>query len=314
MRSLLLFIYCLFPVVCCSQIERYPQKVKFAIETYAFLKGQSAALQKVAFQFPDLQTEVQIAEKNSKVLFTRAEKNIEEFLAEELENSDLKILKKHIDSLLYKQLSNPIEKQEHALDFLRKVRERPDSITDTVLTKGILSFAYQHTPEQEIADGHFKVFTTQGHSKAKQTALKLSIPKSWLAQEAEMQQTIQQFTSFYGTGDEKFFVVIYDLPAEQHDLILDKKSILSIISPESKLIKAQKIKIAGRSGLMAEVEETLHSNAKIRMLQFMFIEKQKLYCLQGSVGPVPAHENLEPQLQKYEPLFSLIAEKTQIEN
>lgn len=53
---------------------------------------------------------------------------------------------------------------------------------------------------------------------------------------------------------------------------------------------------------------------KIRMMQFMFTQKQKLYCLQGSIGPVHAEKNLDFQIKKYEPLFRLIASKANLVN
>lgn len=66
--------------------------------------------------------------------------------------------------------------------------------------------------------------------------------------------------------------------------------------------------------MMVEVEETLNQDkVKIRMLQFMFTQKQKLYCLQGSIGPADISKNLEPQIKKYEPLFRLIADRTEID-
>ncbi|MNL39268.1 hypothetical protein D3C87_1615360 [compost metagenome] len=132
-----------------------------------------------------------------------------------------------------------------------------------------------------------------------------------------MPETIQQFTSHCGKGDEKILIVVYDLPAEESHIILDKKSISEMIPPESNLIRTDTVTIDGRPGMMIEVEETLNSTdnkMKIRMLQFMFTQKRKLFCLQGSIGPVEANKNLEFQIKKYEPLFRLIAASTQIDN
>lgn len=46
---ILLFLHCLYPVICFSQ-QQYSPKVTLAVETYAFLKGQSAALEHIAQQ------------------------------------------------------------------------------------------------------------------------------------------------------------------------------------------------------------------------------------------------------------------------
>ncbi|MDR7211050.1 hypothetical protein [Flavobacterium piscis] len=315
MKKLVLFIYCVFPAIFYPQVQKYTPKVSLAIETYAFLKGQSYALQMIASQFPALQPNIAAAEKSSKVLFGRAERNIELFLEDELENSEFNKLQNDLDSLLKEQFKNPIEKEKYALDFLVTVKDRPHLIIDTLLLKGILSFAYHDAPHQEITDGHIKTFNTKGHHKAEQASLKLSLPKSWLAEEAEMPETIQQFTSYYGTGNEKFLIVVYDLPQE-YDIILDQNSISEMIPPKSKIIRTTALTIDGRPGMMVEVEETIDSaddKMKIRMLQFMFVLKRKLYCLQGSIGPVEVSKNLEFQIKKYEPLFRLIAAKAQID-
>ena len=315
MRKLVLFIYCAFPTLFYAQVQKYTPKVNLAIETYAFLKGQSYALQAVSLQFPALQPNVMAAEKNSKVLFGRAERNIVRFLKDELDHSEFIKLQNSFNSLINEQFKYPIEKQKYALDFLEKVKDRPRFIKDTLLMKGIISFAYHDAPHQEITDGHIKIFNIKNHPKTGKTTLKLSLPKSWLAEEAEMPETIQQFTSHYGKGDEKFLIVAYDLPVEENNFIVDKKSISEMIPPESKLIRTEKVTIDGSPGMMIEVEENINSatnKMKIRMLQFMFVKKHKLYCLQGSIGPVAVNKNLEPQIKKYEPLFRLIAVNTQI--
>ena len=315
MKKLALFI-CILPLLLYSQTQKYESKVQFAIETYAFLKGQSAALQMVVLQFPTLKADIAAAEENSKVLFRRAERNIEHFLDNEMDNSEFDILQNRIDSMLNEQLRKPIEKKKYALDFLSKIKDRPHLISDSLLLKGILSFAYHDAPHQEITDGHAKMFSTKGHPKADETTLKLPIPKSWRAEEAEMPETIQQFTSYCGNGNEKIVIVAYDLTAEKQDLILDEKSVSEMIPPQTKLIRTDAVIIDDQPGIMVEVEEILHlsnDKMKIRMLQFMVAQKRKLYCVQGSIGPVAIHENLEPQIKKYEPLFRLIAAKTQID-
>jgi hypothetical protein len=315
MKKLVLFIYFAFPALFNAQVQKYTPKVNLAIEIYAFLKGQSSALRMVALQFPALQSNVAEAQKSSKVLFGTAELNIERFLKDELGNSEFNKLENTLNSLINEQFKYPIKKQKQALDFLEKVRDRPHFISDTLLLNGIISFAYHDAPHQEITDGHIKVFNTKNHPKAGKTNLKLSLPKSWLAEEAEMPETIQQFTSHCGKGNEKFLIVVYDLPVD-HDFIINEKSISEMIPPESKLIRTETVTIDDSPGMMIEVEETINSanKMKVRMLQFMFVQKQKLYCLQGSIGPVEVSKNLELQIKKHEPLFRLMAAKTQIDN
>jgi len=310
-------LFCLISVTSYAQEQPYSAKVASAVETYAFLRGQSAALNEIAKQFPQLKPEVASAEKKMKGTFYRAEKNIEKFLQSELQISHFKILKKQIDSLLQVQFKKPIEKEKYARDFLKKANERVYAINDTILHKRIMSFIYHDAPHEEINDGHLNFFLTENHPKAQKADLKIPVPKSWLAEEAESPQTIQQFTSFNGTGIEKILLTAYDLPDHLDGITLNKKTVSEMLSPESNLIRSEPATIDDIPGMMIEVEEHFNigdSPMKIRMLQFMFVQDKKLYCIQGSVGPVETKINLEMHLKKYEPLFRLIAANTEIEN
>lgn len=317
MKKIVLLIHCALSTLFYAQVPENTPEVSFAIETYAFLRGQSAALQKVALQFPQLRPKVTAAEKNARTLFGRAERNIGRFLEEELEDAAYDALQAHVDSLLFEQLKDPIEKEQHALEFLAEVQRRPHSIADTLLLKGIISFAYHDAPHQEITDGHAAIFTTEGHPKAEGSILRFPLPQSWLAEEAQMPETVQQFTSLYGRGNAKFLILVYDLSAGHHDLVLAEDSISKMMSPQTSLIRTDRITIDGRPGMMVEAEETITAAAsemKVRMMQFMCIEERKLYCLQGSIGPVAPGRNLDHQIKKYGPLFRLIAARTKIGN
>ncbi|WP_433831178.1 hypothetical protein [Flavobacterium anhuiense] len=305
----------LFSCVCFSQ--KYDAKVAFAIETYAFIKGQNAALKKVAQQFPHLKPKVSETEKDLKIVFGRTEKNLNQFLKEELSRQQIDSLHIHLDSLLNLQLANPIEKEQYAHDFLLKIKERSNYHNNAMLPKGILSFKYHDAPHQEITDGHVAVFSSENHPKADNIAIKIPVPKSWLAQEAEMPETIQQFTSCHGNGIEKILIVVYDLPEELHAIQLNEKSVSTFLSPQTKLIRTEAMIIDDTPGLMIEVEESVNyqnEGMKVRMLQFMFLDQQKLYCLQGSIGPADQDEDLGIQIKKYEPLFRLVASRTELEN
>lgn len=317
MVRIIFIFYIVFPFFSFSQTGHNP-KVLFAVETYAFIKGQNAALEKVAEEFPPLKPVAGAAEKNLNTVFGRAEKNLRQFLSEELNDMQLDSLHQYIDSLSNQQLSNPIEKEEYAHQFLLMVRERSnENIDNETLSKGILSFKYHDTPHEEITDGHVVFFTTENHPKAENAFLKIPIPKSWLAEEAAMPETIQQFTSYYGNGNEKILIVAYALPSNLSNLKLNEKSIPSLLSPQTKLIRTEYVTIDNIPSVMIEAEESIEydkKKMKIRMLQFLFVQNGKLYCLQGSIGPAEADEDLKHQIKKYEPLFRLIASETKLNN
>ena len=315
MRKILHILILLFSCVCFPQ--KYDAKVVFAIETYAYIRGQNAALQKVAREFPHLKPKISETQKDLKNVFGRTEKNLNQFFKEELSRSQIDSIQIRIDSLLNQQLSNPIEKEQYAHDFLLNVKNRSHQSNHALLPKGILSFKYHDAPHQEITDGHVDVFSSENHPKAENTSIKIPVPKSWLAQEAEMPETIQQFTSCHGNGMEKMLIVVYDLPKELHGIELNEKSVATFLSPQTKLIRTENITIDDIPGLMIEVEELINyqnENMKIRMLQFMFLDQQKLYCLQGCIGPTDTDEDLGIQIKKYEPLFRLIASRAELDD
>lgn len=314
MRTVILITYFFVNFCAYSQVQKYNSKVIMAIETYAFLKGQSAALKKITFQFPSLNNDVIALENSSKVIFGRAERNIEKYLQNELDYTAVKVLQHRVDSLLNEHLRHPIQKDEYARNFLEKVRSEIRLSKNESIQKRIISFAYYDAPHQELTDGHIIHFTTKGHPKAEKSAIKLSIPKSWRAEEAELSTTVQQFTSHDGTGIEKILIMVHDLTAEDQHILFSKKSIYEMIPPQTTLIRREEVIIDGLPGIMIETEELLDSSydkMKIRMLQFMFIHNERLYCLQGSIGPAEVSKNLGSHLKKYEPLFRLVAASAQ---
>lgn len=256
-------------------------------------------------------------ERNAQAVFGRAERNIEIYLQQELSGPRFSSLEKQIDSMAAGQLKNPIEKKEYAASFLEQAKDKIGFSSAAAVPKGVMCFAYHDAPHEEVTDGHTVSFTTEDHPKAQETVLTFPIPKSWKAAEAEMPGTVQEFTSCDGNGTEKIIVAIHKLPAENKNLLLNEKSVSEMIPPQSRLIRTEAVKIDGMAGVMAEIEEIVHTPSakmKVRMLQFMCTGRQKLYCLQGSIGPAALDHNLDTEIKKYEPLFRIVAQGTEIEN
>ncbi|WP_345139495.1 hypothetical protein [Flavobacterium ginsengiterrae] len=312
----LIILLSYIPTFCLAQ-EGFNPKISYALETYAFLKGQDAALEKVAGQFPKLSADVRAAEKKLDKAFGQAEYNINQYLKKELEYSQLQKFHKQIDSLLDIELQYPVEKESHAKEFLKQVVQRPENMYGSAVSKGILSFKYHNEPHQEILDGHVNIFETKDHPKADNVSISVPIPASWLAEETAMPQTIQQFTSCNGNGTEKIFVVLHDLSDDYGRLELNTNTITNFLSPQSNLIRTEPVSIDGVPAYMAEVEELIEFGGrtmKIRMLQFLVVKNQKLYCIQGSTLPSLTAANLEPMIRKNEKLFRLIADRTDLDN
>jgi hypothetical protein len=83
-----------------------------------------------------------------------------------------------------------------------------------------------------------------------------------------------------------------------------------IVPSEAKFISFSKMTLDSNTGGMLEIEQTLSRldlKLKMRMVQFMFIRGSKIYTLIGTVSSANMEDDLSPEMEKYLPLFRLVA-------
>jgi hypothetical protein len=302
----------LIAMTCCFAMKLYAQsdasKMQHAVNAYAFLYGQEQSLLKIAVQFPALNDEIQKMSSGA-FLFNRAKTNIESYLKGGLPEGEFNRLQKEIATSAQKAFEKPIESEAYARNYLGEVRQRLDGGMDIPMCRTILSFAYEDFPENEMTDGYTIMYNIDEHQKAKKANLKIVIPRSWAASEAEQAETVQQFTSCGGHGSEKILIMIHELP-EVDDDMFSEAAIREMMPPDTQLFRTECMTIAGTRAAVTETEEIFKGKQyelKVRMLHFMFAKGGKLFCIQGSVGPSPKNVDLNAHLQKYMPLFRKVA-------
>ena len=75
-------------------------------------------------------------------------------------------------------------------------------------------------------------------------------------------------------------------------------------------ISFTKMTIENNDGGMLEIEQAvsrLDITMKFRIVQFMFVRKNKMYFLQGAVGSEKTNIDLVLEMKKYLPLYRLVA-------
>ena len=96
---------------------------------------------------------------------------------------------------------------------------------------------------------------------------------------------------------------------EKNDFFTEKE-IKLMVPNEAKFISFSKMTLDSNIGGMLEMEQTvsrLDLNLKMRMVQFMFIRGSKIYTLTGTVSTANMEDDLAPEMDKYLPLFRLVA-------
>jgi hypothetical protein len=276
--------------------------INMAVETYGFLAGHFYALSAIDKEFPKLHTAVANAQRESDVIFKPAKRNIQRYLEDRIGADAFKKAQTQIDSLLADKFKAPISEPARARAMLDEVQKRCKDHEPAGIYNAILAFAFFDEPEKEFDAGHIKQ-----HKAPNNSSLTVAIPLSWTSATPEHSNTLQHFANFCGTGDARVMTMAFDNPFTNGFSQADAQG---IITPDAHIVAINPWKNDTCQGYVAEIEEKMvigEKPKKIRMLQFMFVNNNKLYCLQGSVGPLPLDHDAAPQLNAYRSLFGKIA-------
>ena len=181
-----------------------------------------------------------------------------------------------------------------------------------------MSFQYKDRPERELLTGFTYTFRTKGHLKSKNTDWQIRVPKSWRAKEAERPNIIQTFVNDYGDGINNIMLMVMDIPVakgakfsnKDKNELFSNNGIKIMVPRDARFVSFSKMNIENNIGGMLEIEQTstrLDSKIKLRMVQFMFIRGLKIYMLSGSVSTSNIDDDLAVEMEKYLPLYRLVA-------
>lgn len=291
-----------------------PSKYKRVSQAFGYLLGQEFTLEKIQDKFPETKMKVKMASLEFNSNFGLAKTNIIIYLKEIYGNDYLKLensITKEIEKILNLQQLT----KDDSENFILEVQNRSKGNITTPVLETLLSFQYKDRPELELSTGSFYTFKTKGHSKSKNTDWQVNIPKSWNQKEGIRPNIIKKFTSEYGDGLETVTLMVKDLPKNyepsQKELLdfFPENGLKKTVPTGAKFISGKRVTLDNNIGGMLEIEQKMERvdiSLKLRILQFSFYKKSKMYILQCGVGG-KEDEDLNNRLQKFLPLYRLIA-------
>lgn len=210
-----------FCFMACTPARAQAPPVKTSIaqdlgRTFGFCYGQRLSLTQLRQMFPDLETQIMLAEMQWNTAFKEAEEGVEARLKalapDQWTDTRAKMIAQ-FEPILKQQNSKAT--REIAINFLEVVEQRAKGAIDSPNREMLLAShpKFMKSPELEFAAGYTGTFSSKGHSKAKGVELTVRYPLSWKQLEADRPNIVQKWTSDGGHGTDIFMVQIRKLPA-----------------------------------------------------------------------------------------------------
>lgn len=294
-----------------------------ASEAYGYLIGQQHSLDYLKRKFPDLKLYVDNSQISFNLTYGKSKPALKKYLSDFFSDIELKNLEENLIANINKQLFSQTFTDQDAIAFLLEVDNRAKGNIASPVLETLLSFQYADRPHEEFLRGFTTEFKTKGHPKSKGTDWQIKVPKSWRAEEAERPNIIQKFLADQEGTTQSIMLMVLPFSegrpptkAELLELFTDK-GIRSILPKEAQFISFTKMTLNTNSGGMLVYEHTasrMDFSIKLRVAQFMFVKDEKIYVLQGTVGSHNNEADLSIEMQKYLPLFKLVANSIVVNN
>ncbi len=184
-------------------------------QALGFLMGQKSTLNRIKHDYPDLNIKAVKAELMFEGAFGQAENNILREFKKELKDKFLSYIANIQDkseAILQSQQIN----REMAVQFIQDVESRSKGEISPSILKTILHYHYLDSPQNELQDGFYSLFSTKGHNKAKGIDFQLELPRSWGQKEGKRPNIIQYFNA--GFEDRGVSALIMVLEIDPNDL------------------------------------------------------------------------------------------------
>lgn len=306
-------IYLIFSLLLFYTINSYGQsdrQYEQFTQTFGYLKGQNYKINYIKREFPSLKPSVIQQQLLFKSRFGNAAKTIDYIFKKALENKyDLYVRK--LKQKLKEVINFDNYTKKDAVEFISILNNRANGQIESPILETLLFFQYKDEPEKEFINGYTYDFNTKGHEKSKNTQIKLKIPKSWKALEAERPNIVKTFRSRNGFGDTAFMLLIKRFDKKEYksnnefENFFKKEEINDIIPDNGKFISYKPVTIEGlKSGILEYklVKKRLDKTFKLRTISFITITENKF--VQFNCGINITKEEI--YINKFKPLFRLI--------
>jgi len=293
-------------------------KFIYASEALGYLEAQQQSLSRIKREFPQLIQQCQIAEMRFNSVFGTASSRIESYLSNYFGKKKYEEIRIKMTNEVTIAIKNQILNEKIVLEYISEIENRAKGNIKSPILETLLSFQFSEKPELEFLSGFTKVYKTSNHPKAKNTDWQIRVPMSWKAIEGNRPNIIQKFVSDNGSGLQMMLLLVKDIPVPNGSIIsqeeinnfFSEQEIKSIVPEDGNFISYKKMNFDGFNGGMLEFEQEgkqLDMTNKVRMIQYMFIYKGKLYSLQTMVLSSDSKTDLSDSMQKYFTLFQLVA-------
>jgi hypothetical protein len=313
------FFLC-FYLLSLSQTSDDAKSEKFVSvsEAYGYLKSQELGVSRVKKDFPKFEVSITKADLTFNLVFGKAKANIEKYLIEYFGYADFKTkFESNETAKLEELVKKQIYSDEKARGFISEINNRAKGNIESPYLETILSFQFLNNPEGEFLSGFTKKYNTNENVKALNTNWIIKVPRSWKAENSDQPNIIQVFASDFGDGNQSISLMLKDMHTtkgykstkEELDYIFSENTFKKVIPARSKFISFKNITINNSRAGMIEYEYTSESidvKIKIRTVQFIFINNNKLFTIQGNVGLANPNEDLTFEMKKYFSLFKLV--------
>lgn len=311
-----------------QSLNSLPVKEKrlIASEVFGYTFGIENAFDVIPLKFPELSRDVAEVKNLYNSHIGKSNANAYAYLKETMSEKDFKDYNKILNEVMLESKEQHLTNitKEQSIEYLKGLRIFFSNNDASPITEYILSFQFQDNPAQEFKAGYTYTFNAKNHIKSKNTDWQIRLPKSWVAKEGNYPNVIQKFVSDCGNGSEVIVLLVQDISDLEPENINDKAEFIEnmnvdissesfvneLIPSNSSLISSKPVKIDGNYGVMINIEskaEQMATTIKSRGVWFVFVKDFKLYFLQAFTSSQNTEENLESRMNKFSPLFYLIA-------
>ena len=315
---LIFFLFSVFSNYCKSQDINDRKLLKNFTSAYGYIEGQLIALKLIARDVPNLASKAFILSYSFKNRFGPIKDSIEVYMKKAMGERLVDSLKENISAEIM-SLSNSFEYDEKSSQVkIEEIEKALNWKIQSPFLEYLLSIKYYHKPQQEFLDGHVQVFKVKGHAKSKGTNWQISVPRSWIASEAERPNIIQIFKPQSENGQVSISIIVKNLephnnqkPSKKEiDELFTEAAAKDMIPDDGKFLSFKKMIFDGiNGGLMIYEQETERLDFKFyfRSHMFYFYWNEQLYYLICSVGNMNGKNFVVPVAEKYISLFKLVA-------
>ena len=292
---------------------------------YGYLLGQEILLDNIGKQYPDLAREAYLA----KARFNTKFPNLKDKHFKLINSLDIpEVNQAFRESTMQLQAlvsaNNKNLSKSEAIDFINEVNNRANGDIESPFLENFLVVQYNDKPQQEMLDGFYNTFSSQGLSKAKGLNITIKTPKSWQEQEASRPNIVKKWISQNGTGVDSIMLLIKDMPVSDIRLedmyeLYNTGEIYDMVPEGMSVVdKGASIVLDRLPGYWMQVEgnmQRLDTSLYINQTLYNIFYKNKIISIQcGVFDSSEAKEPAQLRAETLQPLCKSVANSLVIQN